>query len=209
MVACGGSRGSSGVGWLHGGGAEALAGSPSLGREQSCGNDLEGIAGELGFGTAARGLPGWAAASIGSWRKWEWLRVLQEAAGGCFYRRSARKARAPPEDTCPRCPATNGARERGRRRRRSHKNCARARTSIGVRGEATSTVHRALCRWPDRAHARCGKLRRRRAAVGSYGGGDEDGGEEWHALAGWAASTRSTERLAACKACVWHTSTLG
>ena len=81
-TAWGGSRGSRGVGWLHGGEAEALAGSPWLGRGRSCGNDPEGIAGELGLGTAARGLPGRAAASTGSGRKWEWLWVLQEAGGG-------------------------------------------------------------------------------------------------------------------------------
>ena len=59
----GGSRGSKGVGWLHGGEAKALAGSPWLGRGRSYGNDPEGIAEELGSGTAARGLPGQAAAS--------------------------------------------------------------------------------------------------------------------------------------------------
>ena len=68
---------------------------------------------------------------------------------------------------------------------------------------------RALCRWPDRARARCGELRHRRAAGWSYGGGDEDGGEGWHALAGRAASTRSTEALATRRARVWHASTLG
>ena len=73
--------------WLHGGEAEALAGSPWLGRGRSCGNDPEGIAGELGSGTAARGLPGRAAASSGSRREWEWVAMLQEAAEGGFYRR--------------------------------------------------------------------------------------------------------------------------
>ena len=67
----------------------------------------------------------------------------------------------------------------------------------------------ALCRWLDRAHAHCGELRRQRAAGGSYGGGDEDGGEGWHALASRAASTRSTKALATHKARVWHASTLG
>ena len=64
-TAWGGSRGSRIAGWLHGGEAEALAGSPLLGRGRSCGNDPEGIAGELGTGTAARGLPSRAAAPYG------------------------------------------------------------------------------------------------------------------------------------------------
>ena len=55
--------------WLHGGEAEALVGSPWLGRGQSGGNDPKGIAGELGSGTAARNLLGRAAAFTGSRRE--------------------------------------------------------------------------------------------------------------------------------------------
>ena len=67
------------------------------------------------FGMAARGLPGRAAASTCLWRVWEYLRVLKEAGGGGIYRRVARRVRALPEDTYPRRPVMNGARERGRR----------------------------------------------------------------------------------------------
>ena len=76
-------------------------------------------------------------------------------------------------------------------------------------GERDKHNARALCHWPDRARACCGELPRRRAAGWSYGGGDKNGGEGWHALAGRTASTRSTEALATRRACVWHASTLG
>ena len=75
--------------------------------------------------------------------------------------------------------------------------------------DTLETYQCALCRWPDRAHASCGELQRRRAAGWSYGGGDEDGGEGGHALAGRAASTRATKALATIRALFWHASTLG
>ena len=62
-AARGGSTGSGLARYLHGGEVEALAGSPWLGEGRSYGNDPEGIAGELGSGTVAHGLPGRAVAS--------------------------------------------------------------------------------------------------------------------------------------------------
>lgn len=52
-VAWGSSRGSRGLGCLHGGETETLAGSPWLGMGRSCENDPEGIAGELGSGNGS------------------------------------------------------------------------------------------------------------------------------------------------------------
>ena len=67
------------------------------------------------------------------WGVWEWWMVLEEAGGGSSYRRAERGVRAPPVDTCPRCPAMSGVSERGRRRRSSRGNCGRAGTSTGTR----------------------------------------------------------------------------
>ena len=69
-AARGGSRGSGLARSLHGGEAKALAGSPRLGSGRSCGVDPEGIAGELGSGTEARGQPDQAASSSGYRREW-------------------------------------------------------------------------------------------------------------------------------------------
>ena len=156
-----------------------------------------GLGGAGAAGTIRRGSPASSASGRQPAACPAGLRLLL-ACGGCgsgcgcskrlgvaaLYRQAARRARAPLEDTCPRCPVTNDARERGRRRRRSRRNYARARTSTRSRGNTTSTVRHALCRWLDRASARCGELRRRRAPGGVKGGGDEDCGEGWHAWAG-------------------------
>ena len=63
-------------------------------------------------------------------------------------------------------------------------------------GVATNTVHSALLGWPDRAHARCGVLRRRRAPGESYEGRDDDRGEVWQGLAGGEAIKQATEARA-------------
>ena len=70
-AAWGGSRGSNRAERPHRRVAEALAGSPWPGRGWIYGDDPKGIAGELGSGTAARGLPGRAGASTSLWRVWE------------------------------------------------------------------------------------------------------------------------------------------
>ena len=135
--------------------------------------------------------------------------MLQEAAEGGFYRRGSEEGSssagghlspAPGDERCQRAmkKATEvtqqlyaGADE--------HRN----------EGERDEHSVRALCHWPDRARARCGKLRRRRAAGWSYGDGDEDGGKGWHAVAGRVASTRPTEALATHRVRVLHASMLG
>ena len=76
-----------------------------------------------------------------------------------------------------------------------------------VRDEHRGTSE--LLAWSPRARARCDELRHRRASGGSYGGGYEDGGKVWHALASWAASTRPTEVLATRRARLLHATTLG
>ena len=50
-----------------------------------------------------------------------------------------------------------------------------------IEEKATSTVRTVLLRWPERARARCGELRCRRAPGESYEGWDDDRGEVWQA----------------------------
>ena len=91
---------------------------------------MAGIAGKLGVGDGGqRPARMGCGLTTSLWRLREWVVMLEEATGGCIYRRARRGDRAPPEGFWTRRPATNGISERGRRRCRSRGHYGRAETS--------------------------------------------------------------------------------